>query len=71
MSDQPAGGTASIEENHLQTYMKLLKDCRDVAVRVFPRNRETFPEGLKSITRLIRPWQMDLFLRKFKQCEIS
>ena len=52
MSDQPAGGTASIEENHLQTYMKLLKDCRNVAVHVFPRCREMFPEGLKSMYSL-------------------
>ena len=46
MSDQPAGGAASIEVNHVQKYIKLLKDCRNVAVRVFPRYREMFPEGL-------------------------
>ena len=50
----------SIEENHLQTYMKLLKDCRNVAVRVFPRYREMFPEGLKSMYSFVRPWQMPL-----------
>ena len=46
MSDQPAGGTASTDENHLETFMDLLNDCRNVAVRVFPRYREMFPEGL-------------------------
>ena len=52
MSDQPAGGTASTDENHLETFMDLLNDCRNVAVRVFPRYREMFPEGMKSMYSL-------------------
>ena len=52
MSDQPAGGTASTDEKQLKTYMKLLNDCRNLNVRVFPRYREMFPEGMKSMYSL-------------------
>ena len=49
MSNQPAGGNDSTEENHIETYMKILDECRTVAVSAYARHREMFQQGLQTM----------------------
>ena len=52
MCDPTAAGSASIEENDLSTCLKLLKECKTVALRIFTRHKDMFPQGLLQLSSL-------------------
>ena len=52
MCDPTEAGSASIEENDLSTYLKLLKECKTSALRIFTRHKDMFPQGLLQLSSL-------------------